>query len=89
MANLELSRRDRQADMMHKRELKEKELKLEEAKLEARERAEITRKEESEAQRKSEFQKNDALSSMVSQQAQILPMLMTTMGEIAKFVSRN
>ena len=66
MANSELSRRDRQADMMHKRELKEKELKLEEAKLQARERAEITRKEESEAQRKSESQKNDALFSMVS-----------------------
>ena len=57
MVNSELSRRDRQADMMHKRELKETELKLEEAKLEAKKRVEITRKEESKAARSSKQDK--------------------------------
>ena len=88
MSNSELSRRDRVADQLLKRDLKQKEINLETAKLEARERESAALKVEAEAQRKSETVKTDALVHMVSQQAQLMPLLITSLGEIAKSFSR-
>ena len=88
MSNSELSRRDRVADQLLKRDLKQKEINLETKKLEARERESAALKVEAEAQRKSETVKTDALVHMVSQQAQLMPLLITSLGEIAKSFSR-